>query len=153
VALRRRHPTFRRRQFFQGRAVHGDTDATDLAWYHPDGHEMTDDAWGSNEVRALTVYLGGRFFEQGARGETVTDTDVLWMINAEVDTHTFVLPMGQTDRQWVCVVDTTAGTVRTDTPVSDRDVATLPDGVLVGESIELIGRSTVVLMAVTPDPT
>ena len=26
VALRRRHPTFRRRQFFQGRALHGDAD-------------------------------------------------------------------------------------------------------------------------------
>jgi isoamylase len=152
VALRRRHPTFRRRQFFQGRAVHGDADETDLAWYDPDGHEMTDDAW-SSAIRAMTVYLGGRFFEQGSRGEAITDTDVLWLINAEPDARTFVIPERTLDRRWVLVVDTASGLVRGDTPPTDREHdATSPPFEVVGPTIELVGRSTVVLMAMVDEP-
>ncbi len=151
VALRRRHPTFRRRQFFQGRAVKGDASETDLAWYDPEGNEMADDAWDQSAVRALTIYLGGRGFEPGTRGELVTDTDVLWLINAEGETRTFTLPERMSHQQWVVVVDTAAGLVRADTPVVQRDHEPLVTLDLVGPTIDLVGRCTIVLMAVLDD--
>ena len=40
--LRRDHPVFRRRRWFQGRRIRG---IEDLAWFRPDGEEMTDDDW------------------------------------------------------------------------------------------------------------
>lgn len=148
VALRRRHPTFRRRQFFQGRFVHGDASETDLAWYHPDGHEMTDDAWNQSTISALTVYLGGHSFEPGTRGEVVSDTDVLWLINAEAEGRAFSIPENRSGQEWVVVLDTATGVVRGDTPVTRREGEPAVPIEPVGPTRDVAGRATVVLMAI-----
>jgi isoamylase len=44
--LRRDHPVFRRRRFFQGRPVRG-TNLEDIAWLTPVGAPMTDDEWST----------------------------------------------------------------------------------------------------------
>src|SRR5581483_6407949 len=44
IMLRKQHPVFRRRSFFQGRAIKG-ADIKDILWLAPDGREMTDDEW------------------------------------------------------------------------------------------------------------
>src|SRR6478609_6126140 len=41
IALRQKHPVFRRRRFFQGRRIRG-AEVKDLYWLRPDGKEMTD---------------------------------------------------------------------------------------------------------------
>ena len=76
---------------------------------------------------------------------------MLWLINAEGETRTFTLPERMSHQQWVVVVDTAAGLVRADTPVVQRDHEPLVTLDLVGPTIDLVGRCTIVLMAVLDD--
>src|SRR5690606_7425467 len=39
IAFRNEHPIFRRRRWFEGRAIHGE-DVADIAWLTPDGQRM-----------------------------------------------------------------------------------------------------------------
>src|SRR5437879_12133041 len=68
IELRRAHPVFRRRRFFQGRPIHGSFLA-DVGWLAPDGHAMTEQEWISGHVRCLGVFLNGEAIgEPGPRG-------------------------------------------------------------------------------------
>ena len=51
IALRKKHPVLRRRRFFAGRSIRG-ADVKDIAWFDPNGKEMTDDTW-SARARAV----------------------------------------------------------------------------------------------------
>ncbi|KPC96241.1 hypothetical protein ADL27_04700, partial [Streptomyces sp. NRRL F-6602] len=84
VWLRRDHPVFRRRRFFHGRPVQGThDDLSDIAWYTPEGEEMTQRDWDSAQARALTVFLNGNAIsEPGPRGESIHDDSFLLMFNA-----------------------------------------------------------------------
>jgi glycogen operon protein len=110
IALRRAHPAFRRRQFFQGRTLHGEG-SVDLGWFSPDGAEMDDEAWQQHDLKALTIFVGGTSIEQSARGEAVSDTNFLWLINGGHDAVTVALPTEQLGRSWRVAVDTATGEV------------------------------------------
>src|SRR3954447_3438019 len=69
LALRRDHPVFRQRAFFQGRAVHPDG-VKDIAWFTPRGEEMSDNDWSSSSARTLGMFLSGEGIRtRGPRGE------------------------------------------------------------------------------------
>lgn len=146
IALRRQHPTFRRRQFFQGRDVRGDV-AVDLAWYTLDGDEMGEDAWAAGDLGSIAVYLGGRSIETGARGETITDDDVLWLVNADGEERTATLPRAQHEHHWRVVLDTATGEVHVGTDVGTEAGPTGDDGV---DQVKLAPWSQVVLMSEPP---
>jgi isoamylase len=61
IHLRRSHPVFCRRRFFQGRPVRGRgrPGLYDIAWFRPDGGPMTDEDWESGFGKALAVFLNG----------------------------------------------------------------------------------------------
>ena len=84
VWLRRDHPVFRRRRFFHGRPVEGTHDElSDIAWFTPEGEEMTQQDWQAAHAKALTVFLNGNAIsEPGPRGERITDDSFLLMFNA-----------------------------------------------------------------------
>ncbi|WP_055569362.1 glycogen debranching protein GlgX [Streptomyces atriruber] len=105
--LRRDHPVFRRRRFFHGRPVHGTHDElSDIAWFTPEGDEMTERDWDASQARALTVFLNGNAIsEPGARGEWICDDSFLLMFNASPQPLEFVVPVNH-GRQWQIVVDT-----------------------------------------------
>ena len=63
IALRRDHPVFRRRHFFQGRSVRGSGEK-DIAWLKPDGTEMSDEEWNNDFARCLGVFLGGEALQE-----------------------------------------------------------------------------------------
>ncbi|CAM5688331.1 glycogen operon protein GlgX [Streptomyces purpurascens] len=107
VWLRRDHPVFRRRRFFHGRPVEGThDDLSDIAWFTPEGREMTQRDWDSARASALTVFLNGNAIsEPGARGERISDDSFLLMFNASPKTLEFVVPVDH-GRQWQVVVDT-----------------------------------------------
>ena len=78
---------------------------------------------------------------------------MLWLINAEADARDFVIPERTAEQRWVLVVDTAAGVVRSDTPPIEREHDTsAPALEIVGPTVELDGRSTMVLMAVVDEP-
>jgi glycogen operon protein len=131
VWLRRNHPVFRRRRFFHGRPVEGThDDLSDIAWFTPDGHEMTQRDWDSAQASALSVFLNGNAIsEPGARGERISDDSFLLMFNASPKPLEFVVPVNH-GRQWEVVVDTALPTgVPSDTgpKVQAGDRLTLPD--------------------------
>jgi glycogen operon protein len=131
VRLRKEHPVFRRRRFFHGRPVEGTHDElSDIAWFTPEGKEMTQRDWNSAQASALTVFLNGNAIsEPGARGERITDDSFLLMFNASPRPLEFVVPVDH-GRQWQVVVDTAnpeAVTGGTGAKVAAGDRLTLVD--------------------------
>src|SRR5690606_38777274 len=80
VTLRRQSPVFRQPAFFLGEPAGDDGTVKDLAWFRPDGHEMTPADWLSPQARTLGMYLNGeRLRQRGPRGEEITDDSyLLW---------------------------------------------------------------------------
>ncbi len=107
-ALRRRHPTFRRRRFFEGQFVRGNGHH-DIAWHTPAGRRMTDHDWQVGYARSLTVFLNGQGITSlGPRGERVTDDDFVIMFNANREDMPFTMPIDLREGAWERVLDTAA---------------------------------------------
>src|SRR5205085_1563812 len=71
VHLRRRHPVFRRRRFFQGQDIHG-SGVGDIAWFRPDGSPMGDEDWNSGFAKSIAIFLNGQAIpDPDERGERV----------------------------------------------------------------------------------
>jgi len=107
VWLRKEHPVFRRRRFFHGRPVEGTHDElSDIAWFTPEGKEMTQHDRDSAQASALSVFLNGNAIsEPDSRGMRIADDSFLMMFNASPQTLDFVVPVNH-GRQWQVVVDT-----------------------------------------------
>src|SRR5271166_4704970 len=130
--IRREHPVFQRRRFFQGRALRG-TDIKDLSFLGPCGMEMTDEDWNQAYVKCLGVRLAGDLIgDMDERGEPVVDETALILLNAHHESVTFTLPKTRDEQIWERVLDTSA---EDDTPLSLRG----------GEELALGDRSVVVL--------
>ncbi|HSD36581.1 MAG TPA: glycogen debranching protein GlgX [Rhodocyclaceae bacterium] len=92
VALRSAHPVFHRRDFFQGRPLHGSA-TRDIVWLQPNGTEMNDEEWGQDHARALAVFLSGDGLnEVDGRGHAVLDDSFVLMFNADANAVSFVIP-------------------------------------------------------------
>ncbi|MFE0101935.1 glycogen debranching protein GlgX [Streptomyces sp. NPDC059009] len=138
--LRRDHPVFRRRRFFHGRPVEGTHDElSDIAWFTPEGEEMTQEDWDATQARALTVFLNGNAIsEPGPRGERITDDSFLLMFNASDQPMEFTVPVNH-GRQWQIIVDT-ADTAHADVVPPEAGQKTRA-----GERLTLPDRSLTVL--------
>ena len=111
IALRRDHPVFRRRGWFQGRAIHGEG-VTDVAWFTPDGQPMSEEHWGEGFAKSLAVFLNGDVdLSVSARGKPVRDDSFFVLFNAHHEPMPFTLPRGPWGKQWTVVVDTRHGEV------------------------------------------
>jgi glycogen operon protein len=135
--LRRRHPVFRRRHFFEGRPLeHG---GKDIAWLKPDGAEMTVEEWHHDFARCLGVYHGGDAMDEvDARGRRVRDDSFVVLFNAHHDAIEFTVPAAL-GTSFAVMVDTARG----DLPPGER----VHPG---GEPYPLEGRSLAVLRRVAP---
>jgi glycogen operon protein len=107
IALRRSHPVFRRRGWFQGRPLHGEG-CGDLAWFRIDGSEMSDEDWAAGSINAVGVFLNGdAITSTDERGETIVDDTFMVLLNAHHEPLAFVLPPERFGAAWVKLVDTT----------------------------------------------
>jgi glycogen operon protein len=105
LQLRRAHPAFHRRHFFQGRPLFG-SESKDIVWLKPDGSEMTTEEWNQDFARSLGVYLAGNALnETDSRGNPVRDEDFVVLFNAHHDSVPFRLPTLDAT-SWVAIVDT-----------------------------------------------
>jgi isoamylase len=94
IALRRRHAVFRRRRWFQGRAIHGER-CEDIAWLAMDGTPMSEQLWRQGFVKTLGIFLNGEAIaEPDVRGARITDACFYLMFNADPQTRPFMLPGG-----------------------------------------------------------
>ncbi|MDQ4089501.1 MAG: glycogen debranching enzyme, partial [Actinomycetota bacterium] len=106
IDLRRHHPVFRRRRWFEGRPLHG-TDCKDLAWFRSDGTEMSDEDWSSGRSRSIGVFLNGDAIASvDERGEPIVDDSFLIVFNAHHQPIEFTLPAERFGDRWVKVLDT-----------------------------------------------
>ncbi|MDH2424234.1 glycogen debranching protein GlgX [Sphaerisporangium sp. TRM90804] len=134
--LRRKHPVFRRRRFFQGRVPEGDV--RDIVWLTPSGKEMTSGDWQSGFGKAMGVFLNGQAIsEPGPRGERITDDSFLLLFNAHHENVSFTLPGPEFGPGWRVVLDTTD-----EGPEHERvaEPARVP-----GAAVVLTGRSMQIL--------
>ncbi|HTO69421.1 MAG TPA: glycogen debranching protein GlgX [Myxococcota bacterium] len=132
VELRRTHPVFRRRGWF------GDTRAefgpVEIAWFRPDGAEMSEPDWHAEAAGALAVFLNGDAIPYpNARGERVTDASFYWLLNAEPRPVVFTLPGAPFGTAWLVELDT-EGALLADSSARGP-----------GAKLELAPRSTVLL--------
>ncbi len=106
IALRRHHPVFRQRAFFSGRAM-GTDGVKDLAWFGPDGHEVTGGQWFDPGLATLGMYVDGRGIRtRGAHGERVVDDSFLLLLHAGPDDSDLVLPGRPWAAAYEVVLDT-----------------------------------------------
>ncbi len=134
IALRKSHRVFRRRKFFQGRALHGQ-DVADIGWFNPNGATMNDDDWNDGNARAVTVFLSGELVEIDRAGDEVHDDSFLWLINAADSDVSFVVPEGLPNGGWCVALDTAAAEVEPADPAVYGP----------GETVVLTARSMLIL--------
>ncbi|MEV8359674.1 glycogen debranching protein GlgX [Microbacterium sp. NPDC076895] len=133
--LRRDHPTFRRRRFFDGRPVRREEveRIPDIVWLRPDGTQMQPEDWDSGFGRSIGVFLNGNGIrERDRRGEPITDLHFLVLFNAGDEPVEFTLPDVEFSPNWEVLVDT-AGTLANTEPVHP------------GAAVDLAAKSVVVL--------
>jgi isoamylase len=131
VEFRRQHPIFRRRKWFQGRAIYG-SEANDIAWFNPDGSPMTSQQWETDFAKAVGIFLNGEAIAiPGERGEHILDDSFLLFFNAHHEPLKFLIP-ADLHREWATVINTCAAEFigsgqryRTEVEVAARSVLVL----------------------------
>ncbi|HVA74961.1 MAG TPA: glycogen debranching protein GlgX [Acidimicrobiales bacterium] len=144
IALRRQHPVFRRRRFFQGRPVRGrrpDDKLPDIGWFRPDGQEMTDQDWEVGYAKSLGVFLnGGAIPDPDPHGRPIVDDSFFLIFNSWENELDFNLPEARWAAQWEVVLDTAGPPPRsTDQPPARRPA---------GGVVRVTGHRLVALKAV-----
>jgi isoamylase len=110
MALRRAHPVFRRRLFFQGSRIQGSA-VKDIAWFSPDGKEMTEEEWAKGFVRCFGMRLAGDAIEEtDGKGHPIVDDTFLVLMNAHHEPLAFVLPAHKRGVRWESMIDTVGDT-------------------------------------------
>jgi len=144
ISLRRAHPVFRRRRFFQGRPVRqsaGGDGLPDIAWFRPDGREMTDVDWEVGYAKSIGVFLNGRTLpDLDVHGRPIVDHSFYMLINAWEQEIGFTLPAPRWSAKWEIVLDTWVDSGR-------MDVARL-DPLRAGAEVMMSGHQLILLTAV-----
>jgi glycogen operon protein len=145
LRTRREHPVFRQQHWFVGRpAVHGGR--KDLAWFAPDGEEMTDAWWWDTTLQTLGMFLAGDALRsRGPRGERLHDDSFLLWLHAGWTALDVVLPNGSV---WADRYEVVLDTAELDRPGLDA-----AGRVRAGDAFPLAGRSVVLLRAFEPPGT
>ncbi|QYH19510.1 glycogen debranching protein GlgX [Corynebacterium aquatimens] len=141
IAIRKKHPVFRRRRFLSGGALGEDVVDREIAWLVPDGQLMTQSDWDYAFGKALMVYLNGdAITEEDRRGRKVSDDSFVLMFNAHFEDIEFTVPPKQFGGAWEILIDTTEPLGY---PVEKAVLAA-------GDTVVIPARSTAVLKQVEP---
>jgi isoamylase len=111
IDFRSRHPVFHRRGWFQGRPIHGSR-VHDVAWFKPDGEEMSEGDWETGFAKSLGVFLNGEgITAPDPRGERIIDDTFYLLFNAHYEAVNFRLPDSKWGQSWTRALDTANGVV------------------------------------------
>jgi glycogen operon protein len=144
VELRRKHRIFHRRRWFQGRPLRG-SGVKDLAWFTPQGREMTDQDWNTAFAKSLGVFLNGEAIASpDLFGERVVDDSFYVIFNAHWEPLPFTLPNPSFGRAWMKALDT-------DEPPRRNDRRRTQQELTAGARIDVGARSIVLLQRFDPD--
>jgi glycogen operon protein len=111
IELRKSHPAFCRHKWFQGMPVTG-KGLEDIAWFLPEGSEMTDDHWQHDFAKSLGVYLNGKGIHTvHPDGSAVVDDSFYIIFNAHHEPLDFKLPPVKYGKHWTTILDTANDTM------------------------------------------
>jgi glycogen operon protein len=106
VSLRKRHPVFHRRRFFQGRPIKG-ANVKDVLWLDPSGNEIGEDEWRDPSLHCLGMFLSGEGLDEtDERGRKLRDENFLVLLNAHHEDVGFTLPAFRAGSRWTAWMDT-----------------------------------------------
>jgi isoamylase len=126
--LRREHPVFRRRRFFDGRPVRRGPGRglLDIAWLTPDAREMAEEDWEAGFGKSVAVFLNGQgLADRDTRGERVTDDSFLLCFNAHDGQIDFTMPSSEYAGKWEVVLDTATPKLTEPLTVEAQSVVTV----------------------------
>jgi len=126
--LRREHPVFRRRRFFDGRPVRRGAGAPlpDIAWFTPDSREMSEEDWEAGFGKSVAVFLNGEGIpDRNARGERVVDDSFIMIFNAHDGSIDFTLPPPEWGAKWEIVLDTATPQLAEPAPAAAQSLLTV----------------------------
>lgn len=105
------HPVFARKRWFNGKEVEG-TNVKDIAWFLPEGWEMSEDNWRLDFAKSLAVFLNGKGVRlKNEVGEQITDDHFYVVFNAHAEEVPYKLPGAAYGKNWTTVIDTFEATV------------------------------------------
>jgi len=137
IHIRKTHPVFQRRKFFQGRQIDG-TNVPDISWFQPSGEEMSDEAWSAGNTQCLGVRFPGDLIgDVDERGEPIMGDSIVLLVNAHYEPIPFALPSRSEGQEWERLSDT-----------ADPEAETIERKA--GERYEVKGRSMVILRSKLP---
>ncbi len=132
IHFRHQQPVLQRRRFFLGDHI-WDSRMKDLAWFRPNGTEMSPEDWQKPFVRSLAFLLGGDATAMvDEKGKHIVGEPLLVLLNAHHEPITFALPGSEWGVSWEVVTYTGDGISA--------------NGLKVDRTFELIGRSMAVLV-------
>ncbi len=135
IQLRKKHPAFCRTHWFSGAPVKGQH-LDDIAWFLPEGQEMTKENWNHDFAKSLAVFLNGKGIHAiGQDGKPLVDDNFYILFNAHHDPLEFHFPGKKYGTQWKKILDTAWNRTDTDEGVYGE-----------GQSIIVEGRSVIVLL-------
>jgi glycogen operon protein len=84
----------------------------DIAWFKPDGKEMSEEDWEAGFAKSLGVFLNGEgITAPDPRGERIVDNTFYLLFNAHYEAVNFRLPESKWGQSWVKALDTADGLV------------------------------------------
>lgn len=107
IALRKKHPVFRRPDFFHGVAS-GPFHLKDVTWIAPSGLELTDGDWHDASRRCFAALFGGDTGDRfvSLRGYPEFDDTFLMLMNANDHDVAFTIPEIRLFRGWKLLFET-----------------------------------------------
>ncbi len=111
IAIRKQHAAFSRRRWFQGLPIKG-AGVEDIAWFLPEGVEMTEEHWKNDFAKSLAIYLNGRGIHPvNSKGEQIRDDSFYIIFNAHYEALDYKLPPTKYGKQWNTLLDTSKSDV------------------------------------------
>ncbi|OHB67517.1 MAG: glycogen debranching enzyme GlgX [Planctomycetes bacterium RBG_13_62_9] len=135
IHLRRDHPVFHRRGWYQGRSIRGSVALDDIGWFRPDGSGMSAEDWQQGYIKMVQIFLNGDLGYVDKRGERVQDDDFLILFNAHDEDVFFHMALTDQERPWQIVLNTS-------TRIEDGEEG---EKQAEGMEIKAEGRSVIVL--------
>ncbi|ANE53160.1 glycogen debranching protein GlgX [Flavisolibacter tropicus] len=133
IELRKNHPVFCRRRWFKGQPIKG-VGLEDIAWFLPDGSEMSEENWQQDFAKSLAVFLNGRALRTvGPKGEHIVDDSFYIIFNASHLALSYTLPSERFGLSWQIILDTSEGFI-----ADNKTYAP-------GENVQVNGHSIVLL--------
>ncbi|MGZ5285801.1 MAG: glycogen debranching protein GlgX [Flavisolibacter sp.] len=109
IALYKNHNVFSRKRWFQGQPVKG-VGLDDIAWFLPEGDEMSEENWSHDFAKSLAVYMNGHGLRSmDDKGRKITDDSFYIIFNAYEGSLDFRLPSDKYGDEWIKLLDTHEG--------------------------------------------